>query len=43
LAQTLAADKPVVGVTWDVVHKMNDGHAEEHHAVTKKGEASEKV
>jgi hypothetical protein len=35
LAQTLAAGKPVVGVTWDVVHAMNAGHAKEHDAVTK--------
>jgi hypothetical protein len=35
LAQTLAAGKPVAGVTWDVVHEMNAGHANEHHAVTK--------
>ena len=27
LAQTLAAGKPVAGVTWDVVHEMNAGHA----------------
>jgi hypothetical protein len=35
LAQTLAAGKPVAGVTWDVVHEMNAGHAKEHDAVTK--------
>jgi len=35
LAQTLAAGKPVVGVTWDVVHQMNAGHAKEQDAVTK--------
>jgi hypothetical protein len=35
LAQTLAGGKPVIGVTWDDVHKMNAGHAEEHNAVTK--------
>ena len=35
LAQTLAAGKPVTGVTWDVVHEMNAGHAKEHDAVTK--------
>ena len=35
LAQTLAAGKPVVGVTWDVVHQMNAGHAKENDVVTK--------
>ena len=35
LAQTLAQGKPVAGVTWDVVHKMNAGHAKEQDAVTK--------
>jgi hypothetical protein len=35
LAQTLAAGKPVVGVTWDVVNDMNAGHAKENDAVTK--------
>jgi hypothetical protein len=35
LAQTLAAGKPVVGVTWDVVNEMNAGHARQHDAVTK--------
>jgi hypothetical protein len=35
LAQTLAAGNPVTGVTWDVVHQMNAGHATEHDAVTK--------
>ena len=35
LAQTLAQGKPVAGVTWDVVHTMNAGHAKEHDAVTK--------
>jgi hypothetical protein len=35
LAQTLAAGKPVAGVTWDVVHEMNAQHAKEHDAVTK--------
>jgi hypothetical protein len=35
LAQTLAEGKPVAGVTWDVVHKMNAGHAKEHDTVTK--------
>ncbi|MGH7499227.1 MAG: DinB family protein [Gemmatimonadales bacterium] len=35
LAQTLAAGKPVTGVTWDVVNEMNAGHAREYDAVTK--------
>jgi hypothetical protein len=35
LAQTLAAGNPVTGVTWDVVHAMNAGHAAENDAVTK--------
>jgi hypothetical protein len=35
LAQTLAAGKPVAGVTWAAVHAMNAGHASEHDAVTK--------
>jgi hypothetical protein len=35
LAQTLASGKPVAGVTWDVVHEMNAGHAKEQDAVTK--------
>ncbi|MEO8679385.1 MAG: DinB family protein [Vicinamibacterales bacterium] len=35
LAQTVAAGKPVEGVTWDVVHAMNAGHAKEQDAVTK--------
>ena len=35
LAQTLAAGKPVVGVTSDAVNEMNAGHAREHDAVTK--------
>jgi hypothetical protein len=35
LAQTLAAGKPIVGVTWDVVHELNAKHAKEHDAVTK--------
>ena len=35
LAQTLAAGKPVVGVTMDDVHKMNATHAIENDAVTK--------
>jgi hypothetical protein len=35
LAQTLAAGKAVVGVTWDAVHEMNATHAKEYEAVTK--------
>lgn len=35
LAQTLAAGNPVQGVTWNVVHDMNAGHAKENDAVTK--------
>ena len=35
LAQVLAGGQPVTGVTWDVVHEMNAGHARENDAVTK--------
>jgi len=35
LAQMLAAGKPVVGVTWDVVPEMNARHAKENDSVTK--------
>ena len=35
LAQTLAGGTPVTGVTWDVIHAMNAGHAREYDAVTK--------
>jgi hypothetical protein len=35
LAQTVAAGKPVTGVTMDAVHEMNAGHAKEHDAVTR--------
>jgi hypothetical protein len=35
LAQTLAGGKPVEGVTWADVHKMNAGHAREYENVTK--------
>ena len=35
LAQTLAAGKPVEGVTWDAVNDLNAGHARENDAVTK--------
>lgn len=35
LAQALAAGKPVAGVTWEAVHKMNADHARQNSAVTK--------
>ncbi len=35
LAQQLARGEPIAGVSWDDVHEMNAGHAEEHDAVTK--------
>ena len=35
LAQTLAAGKPVTGVTMDDIHRMNAAHARAHDAVTK--------
>ena len=35
LAQTMAGGQPVTGVVWDVIHKMNAGHATENAAVTK--------
>jgi hypothetical protein len=35
LAQTLAAGKPIQGVTWDAVATMNAKHAQQHAAVTK--------
>jgi hypothetical protein len=35
LAQTLAAGHPITDVTWDAVHAMNRGHAEENDGVTK--------
>jgi len=35
LAQRLAEGKPVEGVTWEVVHDTNAGHARENDAVTK--------
>jgi DinB family protein len=35
LAQTVASGKPVAGVSWDDVHKMNAQHAAEHATVTK--------
>ncbi|MGE5244151.1 MAG: DinB family protein [Betaproteobacteria bacterium] len=34
-AQTLAAGKPLTGVTMDNVHQMNAAHAREHDGVTK--------
>ncbi len=40
LAQTVAAGKPVVGLTMDNVHEINAGHAKERDGVTK-GEALE--
>ena len=35
LAKTLAAGRPVVGVTWDAVNEMNATHAKENDAVAK--------
>lgn len=35
LAQTLAAGKPIEGVTWDAVAAMNAKHARDHAAVSK--------
>lgn len=35
LAQTLASGQAVTGVTWDVVHEMNAGHARDNDGVTK--------
>lgn len=35
LAQTLAAGKPVAGVTWDAVAEINAKHAKEHARVSK--------
>lgn len=35
LAQELAAGRPITGVTWDVVHTMNNCHAKDHDEVTK--------
>ena len=34
LAQTVAEGKAVTGVTWDVIHAMNAGHAKENDEVT---------
>jgi hypothetical protein len=35
LAQTLAAGKPIAGVTWDVVNELNAKHATANNAVTR--------
>lgn len=35
VARTLAAGKPVEGVSWDDIHALNARHAKEHDAVTK--------
>ena len=35
LAQTVASGKPIVGVTWGAVAKLNADHAHEHRAVEK--------
>jgi hypothetical protein len=35
LAQQLAGGNPVAGVSWNDVHAMNAGHAEQYDAVTK--------
>jgi hypothetical protein len=35
LAQTVAAGKPVAGVTWDAVADMNAKHSREHAEITK--------
>lgn len=35
LARSLAAGKPIAGVTWDVVHEMNAKHQQAHAAVSK--------
>jgi hypothetical protein len=35
LAQLLAAGKPITGVTWDVVHSMNAGHAQDNDTAAK--------
>ena len=35
LAQKLGQGEPVAGVSWDVVHEINAGHASEFEAVTK--------
>ena len=35
LAQALARNEPITGVTWDGIHEMNAGHARDNAAVTK--------
>src|SRR5688500_6843134 len=35
LARTLAAGKPILGVTWDVIAEMNRKHAQDHGGATK--------
>ena len=35
LAHLLASGQPIAGVTWDVVHTMNAGHAKENDGITK--------
>jgi hypothetical protein len=35
LAQSIAAGKPLAGVTWDVVATVNAGHAKDNQAATK--------
>ena len=35
LAQALARNQPITGVTWDGIHAMNAGHARDNAAVTK--------
>ena len=35
LAQVLASGQAVTGVTWDVVHNMNAGHAKDNDSVSK--------
>ena len=35
LAQALARNEPITGVTWDGIHAMNAGHARDNAAVTR--------
>ena len=35
LAQTVAAGNPVLGLTWDTIHKMNAEHSSGYDGVTK--------
>src|SRR5690349_17118843 len=35
LAQTVAAGKPVLDLTWDTIHKMDAKHSSEYDGVTK--------